>query len=95
VHARNSTIAPDFALFRRYPALDNVRGAGGGALEMQPLDARQILQALVQGLDPVSGAELPAATPLQHAEVIQALLAAISALEAHAARTRRRSGAAL
>jgi hypothetical protein len=58
---------------------------------MDSLDARQILQTLVQGFDPVSGAELPAATPLQHAEVIQALLAAITALEAQAVRTRRRA----
>ena len=55
---------------------------------MAPLEARQLLQALVQGFDPVSGAELAAATPLQHAEVIQALLAAIGALDEQAARTR-------
>jgi hypothetical protein len=58
---------------------------------MDPLDARQMLQTLVQGFDPVSGAELPAATPLQHAEVIQALLAGITALEAQEVRTRRRA----
>ncbi len=57
---------------------------------MEPLDARQILRTLVQGFDPVSGAELPAATPLQHVEVIQALLAAITALDGHAARARHR-----
>ena len=57
---------------------------------MAPLDARQIRQTLVQGFDPVSGAELPAATPLQHVEVIQALLAAIGALDEHAARMRQR-----
>ncbi len=58
---------------------------------MDPLDARQILQTLVQGFDPVSGAELPCATPFQHAEVIQALLAGITALEAQEVRTRRRA----
>jgi len=58
---------------------------------MKPLDARQILQTLVQGFDPVSGAELPAGTPLQHAEVIRALLAGITALEAQSVRTRRRA----
>jgi len=58
---------------------------------MAPLEARQVLQALVQGFDPVSGAELSAATPWQHAEVIQALLAAIGALDEQAARTRRRA----
>jgi hypothetical protein len=58
---------------------------------MDPLGAREILQALVQGFDPVSGAELPAGTVVQHAEVIRALLAGISALEANAQRTRRRA----
>ncbi len=58
---------------------------------MDPLDARQILQTLVQGFDPVSGAELPAGTVVQSAEVIRALLAGISALEADALRARRRS----
>jgi hypothetical protein len=58
---------------------------------MDPLAARQILQTLVQGFDPLSGAELPTGTPLQHAEVIRALLAGITALEAHAERTRRRA----
>ncbi len=58
---------------------------------MDPLDARQILQTLVQGFDPVSGAELSIGTPLHQAEVIRALLAAITALEAQAVRTRRRA----
>ncbi len=58
---------------------------------MASLDARQILQALVQGFDPVSGAELPAGTVVQQAEVIRALLAGIAALEADAERTRRRA----
>jgi hypothetical protein len=58
---------------------------------MDPLAARQILQTLVQGFDPTSGAELPTATPLQQPEVIQALLAGITALEAQAVRTRRRA----
>lgn len=58
---------------------------------MDPLDARQILQALVQGFDPVSGAELPAGTVVQRAEVIRALLAGITALEANALRSRRRA----
>jgi hypothetical protein len=58
---------------------------------MDPIDARQILQTLVQGFDPVSGAELPAGTPLQQAEVIRALLAGVTALDAQALRTRRRA----
>jgi hypothetical protein len=55
---------------------------------MASLDARQILQALVQGFDPVSGAELPAGAVVQRTEVLGALLEAISALEAHAERER-------
>ena len=52
---------------------------------------QQILQTLVQGLDPVTGAELPAGTVLRHAEVVRALLAGITALEENAVRTRRRA----
>jgi hypothetical protein len=58
---------------------------------MASLDARQTLQTLVQGFDPVSGAELPAGTVVQQAEVIRALLAGIAALEADAERMRRRA----
>lgn len=58
---------------------------------MDTRDARQTLQALVQGFDPISGAELPVATIVQEPEVIRALLAAIAALEADAVRTRRRA----
>jgi hypothetical protein len=58
---------------------------------MASLDARQILQALVQGFDPVSGAQLPAGEVVQRTEVLGALLEAISALEADAERTRRRA----
>lgn len=56
---------------------------------MASLDARRILQSLVQGFDPVSGTELPAGTVVQRTEVLGALLEAISALEADAGRTRR------
>lgn len=58
---------------------------------MEFLDARQVLQALVQGFDPVSGAELPPGAVVQQAEVIRALLAGITALEADAERARRRA----
>lgn len=58
---------------------------------MTSLDARRILQSLVQGFDPVSGAELPAGTVVQRTEVLGALLEAISALETDAGRTRRRT----
>lgn len=58
---------------------------------MASLDARQILQALVQGFDPVSGEQLPAGTVVQKGEVLGALLEGISALEADAERARRRA----
>ncbi len=53
--------------------------------------ARQILQSLIQGIDPVTGAELPRETVLQHADVLRALLAGLSALEQTAARAQRRA----
>jgi hypothetical protein len=53
--------------------------------------ARQILQSLVQGIDPVSGEELPHETVLQRVEVLRALLAGLSALEQTAARAQRRA----
>jgi hypothetical protein len=58
---------------------------------MQQSRARQILQSLIQGIDPVTGAELPRETVLQHAEVLRALLAGLSALELTAARAQRRA----
>ena len=47
---------------------------------MQEIRARQILQSLVQGIDPFSGEELPEGTVLQEAEVMRALLAGVAAL---------------
>jgi DNA-binding NarL/FixJ family response regulator len=58
---------------------------------MQQSIARQILQSLIQGIDPVTGAELPRETVLQHAEVLRALLAGLAALEQTAARAQRRA----
>jgi hypothetical protein len=58
---------------------------------MQQSKARQILQSLIQGIDPVTGNELPRETVLQHAEVLRALLAGLSALEQTAARAQRRA----
>ncbi|HXS19605.1 MAG TPA: hypothetical protein VN735_00170 [Steroidobacteraceae bacterium] len=58
---------------------------------MQQARARQILQSLIQGLDPVTGQELPHETVLQHADVLRALLAGLSALEQTAARAQRRA----
>ena len=53
--------------------------------------ARQILQSLIQGLDPVTREELPQETVLHHADVLRALLTGLTALEQTAARAQRRS----
>ena len=53
--------------------------------------AREILQALVQGIDPMTGEELPSGTITQHADVLRALLAGVAALEQSAARSQRRA----
>jgi hypothetical protein len=53
--------------------------------------ARHILQALVQGVDPLTGDELPPGTILQQADVLRALLAGLAALEQTAARAQRRA----
>ncbi len=53
--------------------------------------ARQILQALIQGVDPFDGKELPSGTVLQQADVLRALLAGVAALEQDAARASRRA----
>ncbi|MEJ0037403.1 MAG: hypothetical protein WDO68_15215 [Gammaproteobacteria bacterium] len=58
---------------------------------MQERRARQILQALIQGVDPFDGSELPSGTVLQHADVLRALLAGVAALEQDAARASRRA----
>ena len=58
---------------------------------MKEQRARQILQALVQGVDPFSGDELPEGTILQQADVLRALLAGVVALEQTAVRAQRRA----
>src|SRR5215475_448854 len=58
---------------------------------MKESRARQILQALVQGVDPLTGEELPPGTVLQQADVLRALLAGVAALEQMAARAQRRA----
>jgi DNA-binding NarL/FixJ family response regulator len=58
---------------------------------MQQTRARQILQSLIQGTDPVTGEELPRETVLQHADVLRALLTGLSALEQTTARALRRA----
>ena len=58
---------------------------------MQEQRARKILQALVQGVDPTTGAELESGTVLQQADVLRALLAGVTALEQVSARAQRRA----
>jgi hypothetical protein len=58
---------------------------------MQERRARQILQALIQGVDPFDGSELPSGTVLQQADVLRAMLAGVAALEQDAARATRRA----
>jgi hypothetical protein len=58
---------------------------------MQQARARQILQSLIQGTDPVTREELPNETVLQQADVLRALLAGLSALEQAASRAQRRA----
>jgi hypothetical protein len=58
---------------------------------MKEQRAREILQALVQGIDPMTGEELPSGTVIQHADVLRALLAGLTALEQSVARSQRRA----
>jgi hypothetical protein len=58
---------------------------------MKEQRARQILQALVQGVDPLTGEELPSGTIIQEADVLRALLAGVAALEQTVARSQRRA----
>ncbi len=58
---------------------------------MQEQRARKILQALVEGVDPTTGAELETGTVLQRADVLRALLAGVNALEQVSARAQRRA----
>src|ERR1700749_3306207 len=57
---------------------------------MKEQRARQTLQALVQGIDPHTGEELPSGTIIQQADVLRALLAGVAALEQTVARSQRR-----
>jgi hypothetical protein len=58
---------------------------------MKEQRAREILQALVQGVDPLSGVELPGGTILQQVEILRALLVGIAAIEQMAVRAQRRA----
>lgn len=53
--------------------------------------SRQVLQTLVQGADPETGADLPGDTVLNRVDVVRALLAAIEALDSVNARALRRA----
>lgn len=57
---------------------------------MTDQQARQILQALVNGVDPFTQDDLAAGTVLQHVDVVRAMLAGCSALAERAARPGRR-----
>jgi DNA-binding NarL/FixJ family response regulator len=58
---------------------------------MRDQQARQILQALVNGIDPFTEEDLAAGTVLQNAAVMRAMLAGCSALDDRTARASRRS----
>lgn len=53
--------------------------------------SRQVLQSLVQGIDPGTGTELPADTVLNRVDIVRAFLTAIEALDAMSARALRRA----
>ena len=53
--------------------------------------SREALQALVQGVDPENGAELPADTILNRVDIIRALMAATATLDAVHERAMRRA----
>lgn len=79
---------------RRHDGLQQCRGGNPGrtiASAPNYQRSRQILQALVQGVDPEKGSELPADTVLNRVDVVRALLTAIDALDSVSARALRRA----
>ncbi len=59
---------------------------------MPQLDnAPQILKALIDGKDPITGNELPDDSPLQHVKVLRAMLAALQSLEQDLQRSAKRA----
>ena len=58
---------------------------------MKDQRARQILQGLVNGVDPFTEEDLAAGTVLQHPETMRAMLAGCSALDERTARASRRA----
>lgn len=53
--------------------------------------AKQVINSLIQGNDPISGKELPSDTVLNRIEINRALLIALAAIKEKAAREARRS----
>lgn len=53
--------------------------------------SREVLQALIHGIDPENGAELPADTILNRVDIVRALLAATAALDTVRERAMRRA----
>lgn len=58
---------------------------------MKEQRARDILQSLVDGIDPSTGEDLPPGSILQKADVLRALLVGLTALETVAVRAQRRA----
>ena len=50
---------------------------------MEPSQAKQILQSLAQGVDPITGEEFPEESPYNRPNTIRALYFALQALEHH------------
>jgi hypothetical protein len=58
---------------------------------MELTQARDILKALLEGVDPVTGMAIPRGTVVHHASVLRALLSAVAVMEADLIRSRRRA----
>jgi hypothetical protein len=58
---------------------------------MEPAAAKATLKSLIEGVDPVTGYEIPKSMVLHHAIVLRALLHAVAVLDADEARMRRRA----
>ena len=58
---------------------------------MHTSDALKIIQALADGVDPITGETLPDSNPCQHPQVVRALFVAVTALEKIEDRQKRNS----
>ncbi|MGD9760279.1 MAG: hypothetical protein AB7U71_22510 [Comamonas sp.] len=56
---------------------------------MTPLEAKNVIDALANGIDPETGEMLPSQTPFNNPSVIRALFVAVKALESAAKRVER------